>query len=346
MSEAAEAPIVNDSITSDDAGFSSDVGEQSIEEAPIESGENLEASSEEASEESSESVQAETQEELKEEIEEAIEEGATEEEIKDMIREYTIKVNGKEKNVKIDLNNEADIIRRLQLAEASQVAMQERRELEKNYEKEIENLLSNPWDVLEELGLDPVKLAEERIRAEVEERKKSPEVRERERIEKELADARAQLKKQQDEAENARMAQLEAEEGQKLEAEIDTALDSYTKLPNNPQVKARIADHLLWAMENAEDMGIDPNQIGVRDVLPSVEEEYFNEIQSLMSSMPTEMMEQYIGKQNLEKMRKERLNTMKTNNVSNVKPTAKSVKPQEDSKPKKRVRSKDYFKNL
>ena len=351
MSESSEAPLVNDAITSDEAGFVSDAGEQTIGEAVAEASEesaeeSAEAASEESSEASEEGVKAETKEELKEEVQEALENGASEEEVKDMIREFTLKVNGKEKQVKVDLNNEADLIRRLQLAEASQIAMQEKRELEKSYEEEVKKLLENPFGTLEEMGLDPLKLAEERIRAEVEERKKSPEIRERERIEKELAEARAKLKEQEEAAKNAQRAQLEAEEASKLENEIEEALDSYTKLPNTPQTVARIADHLLWAIENAEDMGIDPDDITVRDVLPSVEEEYYNEIQSLMSSMPAEMMEQYIGKQNLEKMRKERLNTMKTNNVSNVKPTTKSVKAEGETKKTKKVSSKEYFKNL
>ena len=348
-----EAPLVNDAITSDDAGFSSDAGNQPIEESVVEAQESaesveqpVEAQEEASGEPEGEGVQAETKEELKEEIEEAIEDGASEEEIANMIREYTLKVNGKEKKVTLDLSNEEDIIRKLQLAEASQVAMQERRELEKTYEKEVENLLKDPFKVLEELGLDPLQLAEERLRSEVEERKKSPELREKERIERELAEARAELKRQQEEAETARMTQLEQQAAQELNTEIERALDAHPKLPRSQKTVTRIADHLLWAIENADNLGINPDDITVEDVIPSVEKEIREELQSFMKELPEEVMEEYIGQQNLERIRKKRLSTHKTESAKDVKPTSKSVESKKSSEPKKRVRSKDYFRNL
>ncbi len=336
-----DTPFVNDAITSDDAGFSSDAGNQVIEE------ESFEAQEEASGEPIGEGVQAETKEELKEEIEEAIEEGATEEQVADMIREYTLKVNGKEKKVKLDLSNEEDIIRRLQLAEASQVAMQERRELEKSYESEVKRLLEDPFGMLEELGLDPVKLAEQRLRAEVAERKKSPELRERERIERELAEARAELRKQQEEAENARMMQLEQEAAKELNDEIQKALDAHPKLPRSKKTVTRIADHLLWAMENADELGINPDSITVEDVIPSVEKEIRDELQEFMKELPEEVMEEYIGQQNLERLRKKRLNSHKTESAKDVRPTTKSVKSSESKDSNaKRTKAKDYFRNL
>lgn len=346
MSESQDTPIVNDAITSDDAGFSSDAGDQSFEEQAVEASEEnvLEEAIEASSE--SEGIQAETKEELQEEIQDAIDEGATEEQIQDMIKEYTLKVNGKEKTVKLDLNNEQDIIRRLQLAEAGQSAMQKQKELEKTYEAELKRLMEKPWEVIEELGLDPVKLSEERLRAEVEERKKSPELRAKEQLERELAKAREELKKREDEARDAKMAKLEAEESAKLEAEIEAALDAHQNLPRSQKTVARIADAMLWAIENAEEMGLNPDDITVEDVMPSVEEDIRNELSEFMSQLPEEMMEEYIGRQNLERLRKKRLSAAKTNNISNVKPTTQSVETKEKKEPKKKLRSKDYFRNL
>lgn len=350
MSESNETPIVNDAITSDDAGFVSDAGDQVLgdaSEGSNEAAEAVETSSDENSESSEgEGVKAETTEELKEEIQEAIEDGASEQEIKDMIKEYTIKVNGKEKTVKVDLNNEKEMIRRLQLAEVSQLSMQQKSELQKNYEADLKAILENPKAALEHLGLDPLKLGEEWIRSEVEEQKKSPEIRAKEQLERQLAEAREELKAKEEEAENARMAQLEAQEAQKLEAEIDAALDSHTSLPKSQKTVARIADALLWAIENAEAIGVDPNEISVEDVIPTVEQEIREEMKTFMEQLPEEMMEEYIGQKNLERMRKKRINSMKTNNISNVKPTTESIKKPEDTKKSKKIRSKDYFRNL
>ena len=340
--EAADAPIVNDAITSDDAGFSSNAGDQVVEESYQE--ESAEQSEDQGSEEVT--VEAESVEELQDEIEEAIEEGASEEEVKDMIKEFTIKVNGKEKQVKFDLGNEAEIIKKLQLAEASQVAMQEKREMEKSYEQEVRNLLENPFEVLQELGLDPLKLAEDRIKSEVEERKKSPEVRERERIEKELAQARAELKQRSEEAESAKMQQLEEQATTQLNNEIQTALDAHPNLPNTEGTIAKISETMLWAYENADKLGINPDDIKVEDVIPTVEKEIREEIRQLLGQLPEDGIEELIGQQTLEKMRKKRLSTAQTNNVNNVKSTTQSVKPSKENAEKIREKAKNYFRNL
>ena len=159
--------------------------------------------------------------------------------------------------------------------------------------------MEKPWEVLEEIGLDPVKLSEERLRAEVEERKKSPELRQKEQLERELAKAREELKKREDEAREEKMARLEAEESAKLESEIEAALDAHPKLPRSQKTISRIADAMLWAIEHADELGLNPNEISVEDVIPSVEEDIRQELSEFMSQLPEEMMEQYIGKQKL-----------------------------------------------
>jgi hypothetical protein len=350
MSEQAgggEAPIVNDAITSDDAGFAGSAGDQIIEEASAEiapEGEESVEATPEATE--GEGVQADTVEELQEEVEQAIEDGATEQEVQDMIKEFQIKVNGKEKTVKLDLSDDDAIKRYLQLAEAGQGAMQKSAEMEKLWESEVKALLENPADVLRELGLDPLKLGEEWLTQEVENRKKSPDVLAKEKLERELAEARAKLKEQEDAANQLKQAELDAQADKELNADIDEALKAHEKLPNTPEVRARIADNLLWAMENAESLGLNPDDISAKDVMPSVEREIKEELQKMMESLPENTMEEYIGKKNLERLRQKRLSAAQTTNVSNIKETTESVAPKEDKSTKKKVRSRDYFKNL
>jgi hypothetical protein len=346
MSESTETPIVNDAITSDDAGFSSDAGDQVIEDS-FESEEVSEVSEDgEAIEASQENVQAETTEELKEEIQEAIEEGASKEEVQNMIREFTVKVNGKEKNVKIDLSDEDALLRKIQMAEAAQIAMQEKSSYEKQMAELERRFLEDPFGLMEEAGLDPLGKAEERIKQEIEERKKSPELREKERIEKELQQAREELKRREEEAENAYRQQLEVEAAAELDSEISAALDAHPTLPRTEGTIARIAESMLWAYDNAEELGIDPDKIKVEHVIPTVENEIKSEIQALLNHLPEDGVEELLGNQILEKMRKKRLNSIKPNNVNNIKPTTKSVEKKEESKGQQKKRAKDYFRNL
>lgn len=289
-----------------------------------------------------EGVQAETAEELQAEVEEAIEAGASEQEVKNMIKEFQLKVGGKTYTKKLDLNNEEELQRELQMAMAGRQAMQQKAELEKIYEQEIRRLQDNPWEVLQELGFDPLELSESKLREFVEEQQKSPEQLERERIERELIQARQEaedLKRRQEEMEFAKLQEQAAVE---LESEIQEALDAHTTLPRSPKTVMRIADALLWANDNGFP------DARVTDVLPMVEDDIKREMQDFFNMLPEDMFEAYINQQNLERYRKSRIPKKKApNNVNNIKPTSDSIKKEsEEKKEVKKMSAKDFFRNL
>jgi hypothetical protein len=293
-----------------------------------------------------ESVEAtpETQEELVEAVEEAIEEGASEEEVKEMIKEFELKVNGKKKKVKIDLNNEEELIRRLQMAEAGQSAMQEKAELEKAYMEYLKKAQQDPTEFLADLGIDPDDFAEKRLSKKVEELKKSPEQIEREQMQAELAKMRAELKRRETEAEEARVMQLQQEAQSSLNEEIVEALQSSKTLPNTPKTVRRIADAMIWALENT-----DYEDIAVKDVLPAVEKEIKAEITDFISGLgdDEDLIESYIGASTLNKLRKKRLAAAKkARTLSDVKPVSTPKKEEDEEKARKIVSSKDFFRNL
>lgn len=319
------------------------VNETPVNEAPVEESAGVdELNSEEMKpdlpqQESGPNSQA----ELKEAVEEAIEDGASEEEVRDMIREYELKVNGKVKKIKVDLNNEDDLKRRLQLAEAGRMAMQEKAELEKLVNEELMNAQKDPWKFLEQLGLNPDDLAEQRIQSKIEEMKKSPEQIEREKMQHELEAARQRLKQIEEEKHTAKMQQMEQKAAYQLDQEITDALSKDTELPKSKKTVRRIADAMLWAMDNGF------HDVTVADVLPSVKAEVQAELNEFMSSMPEELMEKYIGKKNIERMRKKRLASMrKTSSPSQVKSVSQPKKEVEEAAPKDRVNSKDFFREL
>ncbi len=328
-----DVPIVNDAITSEETGYVSDAGTQAIEE--VASG---------PSEEGQTEVQAETKEEFQEELSDAIEEGATEEEVQNMIKEFELKVNGRTVKKKIDLSDEEEIKRQLQLALAGQDSMQENSQIKKNLKEEIEFLQKNPWAGLEGLGFTKEQLdilAEERLRAQVEEMKKSPEQLEREKMQKELAEAREQLEAERKAREEAVFQQLQEQQSVQLENEIMDALDSHQTLPKSQKTVSRIADAMLWAIEEGY------SDVTVNDVLPSVEAEIERELQGFMSELPEELLEKYIGKKNLERLKNKKLEQLrKVPNQHKVAETAKSLKKEEEDTKTKRKKARDYFRNL
>ena len=328
MSEAVEAA---ESVVESTETLGEEAAVEAVEEAIVESTEG----------ESSEGVQAETVEELQEEVAEAIEDGATEEEVKQMVKEFELKVNGKTFNKKLDLSDEEAVKKELQMAAAGRQAMQEAAELKKMYADELDRLRdpSKALSVLAELGLNPDELAEMHLQQRIEEMKKSPEQLEREKMQVELEEARKKLQEQEEAAREAEIARLNQEAAIQLDEEISSAIEAHSDLPNTPRVVKQIADTMLWAMENGYD------DVKAEDVLPTVKAEIKKEIAELMDQLPEEMMESFIGQKNLERMRKKRLNSMKkTESAANLKqPVASEAVKKEE--PRKKVNLSDFLRS-
>lgn len=294
---------------------------------------NLEGDSSESSE-----VQAETQAELQDEISEAIENGASEEEVKSMIKSFELKVNGKTFTKELDLSDENAVKSELQKAYAGQQAMQKVRELEKSYEQALSELQSNPAKFLSEMGLDFDELSYNHLKSLNEQMQKSPEEQAREAMQRELEEARAEAQRLKEEKEAVEYERVYAEQQKALNDEIENALSAHKDLPPTQKTFQRIAETMLWAIENGFE------DVKVEDVIPTVKTEIEKEMQTMFNDMPLEFYEKFIGKQNMEKLRQERLSRAKAA-PEQVKVKETAVESQKEKK-KDKVRAKDYFKNL
>ncbi len=313
---------------------------QASQEAQSEqpSNESVEANleQEQASSESSNEQQ------LQDAVEDAIANGASKQEVQNLIKEFQLKVNGKVINKTIDLSDEQNLKNELQLAAAARQSMQESANLKKLYEKEISRLKQDPFSVLAELGLDPDQLAEMRIQQRIEEMKKSPEQIEKERIQAELQAAREEAKRLKEERESEQFEKLKEQAAAQIETEIEQALDSHKSLPKSRHIVKRIADSMLWAMNNGYE------DVSAEDVMPLVEKEWREEMSRLMDDSPEEVLEQLIGQRNIERLRAKRLNALNTANINtpaSVKPTASSVQKKEEQKNEK-IKQREFFRSL
>ena len=313
-------------------GESSPVQEQSSPE--IQESQGQEAAQGEVSQEA----------QLQEVVETAIENGASEKQIQNMIKKYQLKVNGKTIEREVDLSNDDFIKNQLQLAEMSRIKMQESAELKKLYEKEVGRLKSNPWEVLQELGMDPDELAELRIQSRIEEMKKSPEQIEREKIQKELQEAREEAKRLKEEKENLAFEKMKEQAAIQIETEIESALDAHKTLPKSRHVVKRIADSMLWAMNNGFD------DVSAEDVIPLVEKELKDELNQFYDDMPDEFLEKFLGNKTSERLRAKRISSMPQNvpNLNSIKPTASAAKAAAvaSQAPREKIKSRDFFKGL
>ncbi len=311
-------------------------------ESPESFTEEVEASAEDSQESVEAAPETSPDQELQEAVEDAIASGASEKEVKNLIKEFQLKVNGKVINKTIDLSDENALKNELQLSAAARQAMQEASNLKKLYESEVSRLKQDPFSVLAELGLDPDQLAEMRIQQRIEEMKKSPEQLEREKIQAELQAAREEAKRLKEEREAEQFEKLKEQAAAQIETEIEHALDAHKTLPKSRHIVKRIADSMLWAMNNGFD------DVSAEDVMPLVEKEWRDEMSRLMDDSPEDILEQLIGQRNIERLRAKRLNAMATSGTktaSSVKPTAASVQRQEEQK-RQKIKQRDFFRSL
>lgn len=310
----------------------------------IETTENLEGSVEAGSEESTaeavSNLSSQEQGELQTDIQDAIEDGATQEEVQDLIEQFVLKVNGKEIVKEINLNDKDALQRELQMAAAGRQSMQRSAELEKAYADALSELKGDTARALADAGIDVDSFVKQYVENQIEELKKSPQELAQEKYEKELQQAREAEKKAQEELKKMQYEQVMAEENAKLESEISEALDAYESLPDNPMVRQKIAETMVWAMENGF------NDVTAKDIMPTVEKEFIKQQQDLFNSMPVKYIENFIGKANMEKMRENRIAKAK---AIPQKPDITEVakKEVENSKnERKKVKARDFFKNL
>lgn len=270
----------------------------------------------------------------------------TKEEIKQMLREYDIKVNGKSKKVKFDPSDDKAVVKALQMSEAAYIAMQERAQLESLVNKTLEDGKKDPKKFLQEhLGVNPQEFLESWLDSEIEQRKKSPEQLEKERIQQELAQARAELQSEREQKEQATKQALEHKYGSEFNRDILDAIQNDKELPKTRKTVNRIVDALLWAITPVDMGGGGYPDATVKDVLPAVKVEIKSEMQEFLSALGDEHLESYAGKPFLDRLRKQRLAAAKkapaTTDVHAVSNPALSA-----PKSQERIESRNFFRKL
>lgn len=316
--------------------MSDETSNESSMEATSESVESSESSNEESS--SGIEVQAETEQELEQEIEQAMEEGASEEEVKNMIREFTLKVNGKEYRKKIDLSNEDELQKELQLALAGRQAMQRSAELERAYKNDLSRLKSDTASVLAELGIDPLQFSSSFIEKYLEDSQKDPAELEREKKLKEYEELKVENERLRKEREEASREAIKSQIEKEIETDIISALDSDPDLPADPEVIVMVADVMLWAMSNGYE------DITAKDVLPTVKAELQRKFRTVASSLKSPAaLKALLGDDILNNLREERVQQAKqqVKSVNALKePTAPAKK---DEAPAKKLKLSDFM---
>lgn len=269
---------------------------------------------------------------------------------KQLMKEFKLKVNGKDIIEKIDLNDEARIIKALQMEKAAQEAFQNQAALKKQQEEMqnslaefIEELRTNPLAVLQhqELGVDVRAIVEAYLQNEIERSQKSPEQLALEEAQAKLAELEEEKKQAQEEREAARRAQLEQEAAIQLENEIADVIEK-GDLPKSKYISQKLTDLAYIAYSN----GID---LSISEIAPLVKKQYLADMKDMLGISSDEIVEDLLGKDRIRSIRNKQIQALKSNTNATPKNALKtqdtgSGSVKEDAPT--RMRAKDFFSKL
>lgn len=271
---------------------------------------------------------------------------AEEKKINDLKKKLKLKVDGREIEEEFDFADDQKLTKMAQEAKAFQKRSQELATLRKQVEGLVAKLETNPFQVLQELGLDIDDLAKGHLEKRIEEMNKSPEEIEREKMRQELEAARKELEGQKKAAEEAQMEQLRNHFASEIEADINGALSSgKTVLPKSPLVVKRIAETMSLAMSKGF------HDVTAKDVLPIVEEQFKSELKAMFGMLPEDTVEMLVGSDTIDKIRKKKIQAAKAKKTAAETKTAKNIAPEtgksssgsEESEDKNKVNYRDFF---
>lgn len=256
-------------------------------------------------------------------------------------KQLKLKFNGKETIE--DLPFEVDDAQLEWMTKQRQKAMladhksNEYSQLEREVGAFIQELRANPKKALSNpaIGLDIKQFAAQILQEEIEQAQKTPEQIEREALEDELKSIKAEREKEKQDNDAREMTRLEEREFERYDQLLSSAIES-SDLPKSPYVVKKMTEYMMLAVEN----GID---VQPSDVIGIVRDDIHKDIQDMFQVMPAEVIEQIIGKQNLDKLRKKRVAGLKAPVPlkSGIKDMAHGKK--EEVKEDKKQTMRDFF---
>lgn len=256
-------------------------------------------------------------------------------------KKYQLKVDGKDEEVEFDSDNEEEVRKHLQLSKAAYKRMQESAEMKKGIQELIETLQRDPLKVISDPRLNipeeiRKKMAESIINNELEEMSKTPEQKEKEKLQKEYERLKQEVESERKGREEAEKARLTEQQAIALDTEITGAIES-AGLPKNARTVRYMAEALMFCLQNNLDLS-------AQDLVPYVKKQTLTEFKEMISSLPDEEFENWLGKDQITRLRKRSLARAKApETAASIKPTGNDV-PKE--KAPDRVGYKDFLKSL
>jgi len=194
------------------------------------------------------------------------------EETQKLIKKLKLKVDGEEIEEEIDLNDEARLIKELQLARAAKKRMQEAQDAKRQAFDLVSQFDKDPATLLKRLGPKGREIAEQVLLEQLQLDSMPPEQRRLMELEQELSRYKQQEELTKKQQEEEKMAQLEAQQAEILQNKIIDGLKK-AQAPTTPEAVKRMASIYLKNMELG--LELDPYDLA---------EEYKKEVQGYLSN--------------------------------------------------------------
>lgn len=265
----------------------------------------------------------------------------TKKEIASAKKKYQLKVDGKDEEYEFDASNEEEVKKHLQLSKVSHKRMQESAEMRKGVQELLDTLRTDPLKVLSDprLGIpDDIRkrMAESIINNELEEMAKTPEQKEKEQLTKEYERLKSEVETERKGREEAEKARYNEQQAVALDTEISDAITT-SGLPKTARTVRYMAEALMFCLQNNLDLS-------AKDLVPYVKKQTLGEFKEMVSSLPDEEFESWLGKDQISRLRKRSIARSKApDNPAAIKPTGVESPKSEESKT---VLMKDFFKTL
>ncbi len=269
-------------------------------------------------------------------------------EVKAQIKKLKIKVDGKELEKELDLANEAELIKMLQMSEMSNKRAQEAADLRKKHQAReselnqfLEMLKDKPELILSQLGKNPVELAEKWLADEVEKMQMDPKERRIKELEEEMkkvAEEKAAAKKAQEEAQKKYLRDKYASD---YELQLKKAMDTGS-IPSEPELVNSMVAYMTKAIEQGLDVSFD-------EIIPLVKNSHRSIVKNTLKGFSAQELLELLSEAQVNDLLVKKT-PKKEKKV--VPPTAQQIKDAGESKdtssgPKVRSESaSDFFRNL
>lgn len=277
------------------------------------------------------------------ELKDAAKNGTPEEkkEAKKMLKEITYKANGVSHVEKLPFEipeEHAEYFRKqLSLNKGAQQSMQSQAQLESEVKQFVAAMKSDTKGALSRMGIDPKQFAAMMLEEELKEQAMSPEERERNELRSKLKAIENERSKEKEEFTKKELERTTQMEYERISTKMEEAIKT-SGLPQDPAIVKRMAHYML--IGNEYGVKLEPSE-----VVEVVRDEMFAELKSLVSKLGADKVEELLGKEALNAIRKKNVAKATKTTPATAKAATKNIeaptKPQQE-----KVQEKQSIKSL